>query len=213
MENKIYSKVFGWLFIGLMLTFISGFLISTSEEAIRFLFSGSMYMIVFIAQLVIAVFLGARIFKMDPTISKILYLTYSLLTGVTFGSIFLIFKMSSIIFIFLVTSLIFGIFAVIGSKVKMNLGKFSTYLFMALIAIIILEIINIFLMNNTLDIVLCGISVLIFMGFTAYDIQKVKQLCTIGYDTDTIAILGAFELYLDFVNLFIDLIKLFGKER
>lgn len=211
--KEYFTKVFGWLFIGLLTTFLGSFLVSSSPALLSIVFSGPIYLILVIAELAVAIYLGAKINTMKVSTAKILYFIYALLTGVTFSSIFIIFETSSIIFIFLATSLIFGLFALIGKFTKVDLSKISIYLAMILFGIIILQIINIFFMNNTLDIVLCSISLIIFMLFTAYDMQKIARVAESGYGNENLAIIGAFQLYLDFINIFIKLLRLFGKER
>lgn len=211
--KEYFTKVFGWLFIGLLTTFLGSFLVSSSPALLTLVFSGPIYLILVIAELAVAIYLGAKINTMKVSTAKILYFVYALLTGVTFSSIFIIFETSSIIFIFLATSLIFGLFALIGKFTKVDLSKISIYLAMILFGIIILQIINIFFMNNTLDIVLCSISLIIFMLFTAYDMQKIARVAESGYGNENLAIIGAFQLYLDFINIFIKLLRLFGKER
>ena len=213
MKNNFISNVFGWMFIGLLITFGSGILVMNSMNLMYFLFSGSMYIFLLIAQVVIALVMGVRIHKMNPLTAKLLYVGYCILTGISFASLFLIFELTSIIMIFLATAIIFGIFALIGKTTKIDLSRMSVFLFMGLLAIIILEIINIFILNNTLNMITCIISIIIFMGYIAYDMQKIIAINNNGYGTDNLAIYGAFQLYLDFINIFIKLLSLFGKRR
>lgn len=213
MNNSFYSNVFLWLFVGLLITFGSGYALMYNPTMMKMIFGGMGYIIIFILQIGLCIYLTARINSMQPTTAKILYLFYTLLTGITFAALFLMFEMSSILFVFLVTSILFGIFAFIGKTTNIDLSKIGTFLFIGLIGVILLEIINIFLMNNTLDMVACIISIIIFLGFIAYDMQQIKYMSESGTDSDNMAIIGAFTLYLDFINVFIDLLRLFGKER
>ena len=123
------------------------------------------------------------------------------------------FELESILVVFLVTSLLFGIFALIGKTTKIDLSKIGTFLLIGLLGIIILEIINIFVMSSSLDMFACIVSIIIFLGFIAWDMQKVKRLNESGENSDNMAIICAFELYLDFINVFIDLLRLFGKSK
>jgi len=210
MENKIYSKVYLWLFVGLLITFLTGAYTATNEAALSVIFSKGYYWIFALIELGLAIFLSARIHKMQPTTAKTLYLIYTFFSGLTFASLFIVYKLESIILVFGVTSLLFLIFALIGHFTKLDLSKVGTYLIMMLVGVIICTIINIFLQNSTFDIVISAVSVIIFLGFIAYDVQKIKRLN--GYlAEDNLAIIGAFELYLDFINVFIDLLRLFGK--
>lgn len=210
MENKIYSKVFLWLFIGMLVTFLTGIYTTTNESALSVIFSGGFYWILVIVELGLAIFLSARIHKMSPTTARVCYLLYTFLTGLTFSSVFIVYKLESILLVFGVTALLFLIFALIGKTTSIDLSSFSTYLLMILLGIIICSIINIFLNNSTFDIVISCISVIVFLGYIAYDIQKIKRLNGLITE-DNLAIIGAFELYLDFINIFIDLLRLFGK--
>ncbi len=212
MNNKIYSKVFMWMFIGLLVTFITGIYTSTNVDALEVIFNKSGYWILLIVELGLAIFLSARIHKMSPTTARICYLLYTFFTGLTFSSIFIVYKIESIMLVFLVTAILFLIFAIIGKTTKVDLTKISTILLMALLGVIVCTIINIFLQNSTFDMILSGISVLIFLGFIAYDIQKIKRLD--GWvNEENLAVIGAFELYLDFINIFLDLLNLFGNSK
>ena len=159
-----------WMFIGLLVTFITGIYTSTNVDALEVIFNKSGYWILLIVELGLAIFLSARIHKMSPTTARICYLLYTFFTGLTFSSIFIVYKIESIMLVFLVTAILFLIFAIIGKTTKVDLTKISTILLMALLGVIICTIINIFLQNSTFDMILSGISVLIFLGFIAYDI-------------------------------------------
>lgn len=209
MDNKLISKSFMWMFIGLLVTFITGYVICLNEQTLKIALSG-FYIIAVIIQLVLVFVLGRNLFKMKPTTAKLLFIVYSMVTGFTFSSIFVVYEISSIIFVFAVAAVLFGIMALVGYYTKIDFSKFSSYLLFGLIGVIICSIINIFWINNTFTTIICIISILIFLGFTAWDIQKIKRL---NIDTDNAAIYGALELYLDFINIFLDLLRLFGRER
>ncbi len=209
MEKKFYANVFTWLFVGLILTFGAGYAVSNYLPML--LFVAKNYYIFILAQIVICLVLSIRVDKLNPNVAKALYLGYSLLTGATFSSIFIIFEMTSIMFVFLVTSILFGVFAIIGHTTKVNLNHFGIYLLIGLLSIILLNIINVFIMNKTLDMTLCIAGIVIFLGYIAYDMQKIKRFAEIG--GESLAVLGAFELYLDFINLFLRLLDLMGKRN
>ena len=207
--NKVFSKVFMWMFIGLLVTFATGYIVSANENMLYNVFKGGTYFILVIVEIVLVLVLAARIQKMNPTTAKILFILYSFVTGLTFGSIFVVYKLSAIMLVFLITSIMFGLFALIGAFTNINLTKLGTILFMALIGVILCAIINIFLHNSAFDMAISCVSVLIFLGFVAYDIQKIK-VWSETMDEDRLAILGALELYIDFINIFLDLLRLFG---
>lgn len=212
MKNNLYSKMFMWMFVGLLITFLVGYYVSTNENMIYNIFATKFYWVIYISEIVTVIVLSARILKMSKNGAIFGFLLYSFLSGLTFSSIFLTFKMSSIIFIFLITALVFLIFALIGYFTKINLTKLGTILFMGLIGILIASLINIFVQSQTFDLILVIIGIIVFIGYIAYDINKVKRLEG-QIDEDKLSIIGALELYLDFINLFIRLLQLFGKSK
>lgn len=211
--KRVFTKVFAWMFIGLLITFLTGYTVANNYKMLEFVFSGFTWIIFAIVEFVLVVVLSARIQKMNPMTAKICFIVYSLVTGLTFSSIFVVYKLTSIIYVFGITSGLFGAFALIGKFTNIDLTKFGTYLFMGLIAVIVCSIINMFVGSESFNFVIILLSILIFLGYTAYDIQKIKKLANFFENEDNLAICGALELYLDFINLFIDLLKLFGKER
>lgn len=210
MKNEFLSKVFRWFGVGLLVTFLVAYFVSTNLTLLTFIFTGATYWILFIVEIILAIWLSTRIRAMSSGLTKVLYIGYSVLTGLTFSSIFIVYELESIIWIFLASAIIFIIFSLLGKNTKMDMSKFGIYLVVALFGIIILELINIFLVNQTLNMTLCIISILVFVGYVAYDIQKILRHYD---DTDNMAIIGAFDLYLDFINIFLRLLQLFGKER
>ena len=213
-DNKIMPKVFGWMFIGLLLTFLTGYFISTHEYTVTKLFSGITPIILAIIEIAIAIFLATRVFKMNPTTAKVTFLIYSAVSGITFSGIFLYYELSSIIYSFLITAIIFGIFAFIGFTTKLDLTKIGTYFIIGLVGIILCTIVNIFLKSEVLYLIVSIICVIVFIGMTAYDVQKIKQMELSGVvPLENLPIYGALQLYLDFINLFIEILKFFGKRN
>lgn len=211
--KNVFPKVFLWLCVGLFVTFATGLYVSTNPNMLYNIFSTSAYWIIFIAEILLVAFLSARIQKMSTTAAIFSFLGYSVLSGLTFSSIFVLFEMPSIIIIFGVTSLLFLIFGLFGYFTNIDLSKMGMLLLLGLFGIILVSIVNIFLGNTTVDLVISVISVIIFIGYIAYDIQKIKVLGNAIDDENKLAILGALELYLDFINLFINLLSIFGKNR
>lgn len=209
-ESNFLSKVFLWMFIGLLVTFGTGVLVSGNVQALEFIFSGGGYWFLVVAELVTVIVLSARLSKMSPTGAKIGFVFYSFLSGLTFSSIFIVYKVSSIIAIFLITSLIMLIFSVLGAKTKIDLSKFGSYLLMILVGIIIASIINIFVGSESFSLGICIVSLIVFILFISYDVQKVLRMYEMDPTNENLAIIGALELYLDFINIFLDLLRLFG---
>lgn len=213
MENKLMPKVFLWMTLGLLVTFGTGYFVATNPTMVLNIFTSGMQWIFLLVELGLVFFLSARILKMKGITAKICFLIYSFVSGLTFSSIFIVYDLMSIFYVFLIAAIVFAIFGAIGYFTKMDLTKLGSYLLMALIAVIVCAILNIFLKNTGFDFVIAIISILIFIGFTAYDVQKIKQLQNSGLPEDNVAILSALNLYLDYINIFIHLLAIFGKQR
>ena len=210
--NNVLSKVFTWMFIGLLITFMTGYYISLNEIALAKILSGYTYLFIAIIEFALVIYLSARITKMNPTTARICFLLYSFITGITFGSIFIVYEITSIIYTFLITAVTFGLCALVGKTTKLDLTKIGSYLIIGLFGVIICSIVNIFLKSSGFEMLLSVITVIIFLGLTAYDVQKIQRLEGI-IPEENLPIYGALELYLDFINIFIELLKLFGKAR
>ena len=211
-NNKIFPKIFFWMFIGLAITFAVGYYVSLNETMLYNVFS-KYYIFLIIAELAVVIWLSARIRKMKPMTAKILFCVYSFLTGLTFSSIFVIYNLTYISFIFGITSLIFLIFALIGYFTNIDLTKIGVYLFMILIGVIICSIINMFVGSETFNLGISIVCLIVFIIYVAYDIQIIKRNLYMIEDEDNLAIYGALELYLDFINIFLRLLQIFGRNN
>ena len=211
--NKIFSKVFLWMFIGLLITFGVAYYVSTNDNMVYNLFSGRKYWIFWVIEFAVVIVLSARIRKMNPLTAKILFLLYSGLTGLTLSSIFIIYDIMSIVYTFAITSGLFLVFGLIGYFTKLDLTKLGIYLVIALFGVIIASIINIFIGSETFNLGLCIIGIIIFLAYIAYDIQIIKRNMFGIENEDNLVIYSAFQLYIDFINLFIRLLQFFGKSK
>ena len=207
--NKIVAKSFLWMAVGLLVTFVTGYLVSNNFNIMYAIFNNHLYIALVIVELILVFILSARVYKFSPTVAKSVFLLYSFVSGLTFSSIFLVYEMSYIIYVFLIAAALFALFGFIGYKTKVNLNKISTILFMGLLGVILLEILNLALFKGTLNIILCIIFLVVFLGITAWDLQKIKNMD----DTENGAIYGALQLYLDFINILISLLKLLSKRN
>lgn len=212
-DNKLISKSFLWMCIGLLVTFVTGFGVASNERMLENIFNGSSFWLFVVLEFVLVIVLSWRCMKMSPVAAKICFILYAFVSGLTFSSIFVVYDIASIMMVFLVSSVIFGVMAFIGYKTNVDLSKLGFYLMMGLIAVIIVSVINIFIGSNGLEIALSIICVLLFIGITAFDVQKIKSLEESGLPEDNLAIYGALELYLDFINIFIDLIRIIGENK
>lgn len=209
--NKLFSRVFSWLAAGLFISFAVAFYCSTNENAVRSIFSSN-YIIFTVIELILAFVLGLFIRKLSKNATIFLYIAYCITTGITLSSIFLVYKLTSIVYIFLITSLIFIALAIYGYKTEKDITKLGNILFFGLIGIIVITLINIFLKNSSLDLGISIIAVIVFTLYIAYDVNLIKN--RLSYiEEDKLAVYGAFQLYLDFINLFIDLLRIFGGSR
>lgn len=212
MEKNIFAKVFLWMFIGLLITFGTSFYVSTQEFlAWNVLKLGWVW---FIIELAIVIFLAARITKMSSFTAKLSFALYSFVTGLMLSYIFIIFSLPSILLVFGAAALMFGVFGLYGYFTKVDLTKISSILAMGLVGIIIVSLINIFLGNAMVDTIISIVGIVIFTLFVVYDIQKIKSFSSFSnIPTDNLAIYGALQLYLDFINIFLNLLNLFGNSR
>lgn len=211
-------KVYIWMTFGLLLTAITSVVTISSETLINLIFGNKMVFYgLIIAELGLVIALSAAINKISAYTATLMFLFYSALSGVTFASIFLIYTSSSIASAFFVASATFGSMSVYGYVTKRDLTGWGSFLFMGLIGIVIASIVNIFLQSPVIHYVTSYVGVLVFVGLTAYDTQKIKKIGEAGFaDSESrhkAAIIGALNLYLDFINLFLMLLRIMGDRR
>jgi len=220
LSKTFMSKVFSWMFVALALSGVAAYLFGTTPELLRYLINfetGGMTIlgwVVMLAPLGLVMLMSFRVQKMSFSALFMTFIAYSVITGISLSFIFLAYTMSSIAVTFFVTAGTFGIMALLGYTTSTDLTKFGSILYMALIGLIIASVVNWFLGSSTMDYIISGIGVLIFTGLTAYDTQKLKN---IGAQVDAYsevgkksAIMGALSLYLDFINLFLFLLRFMG---
>lgn len=215
------SGVFTWMFIALALTAATAYLVAQSPAFLSLLVTETglsiFGWIVMLAPLGFVMLMSFRFQKLSPTVLSILFIVYAFLVGVSLSFIFLVYSIGSIAVTFGVTSLTFGVMAVAGYTTKTDLTKFGSIMMMGLVGIIIASLINFFLKSDSMQYIISFIGVLVFTGLTAYDVQKLKNLGSemiAGQEsTRKYAIMGALSLYLDFINLFLFLLRFLGKRN
>lgn len=211
--SNLIAKTFFWMFLGLLGSAIVAWYTYASGLFIDIIFKGY-FNILLIAELVVVILFSWLFKKLPPTIVAILYFVYAMINGVSLAVIFVVFELSSIVFLFAASALLFGGMAFYGYKTKKDLGNWKTLLFGILIVGIILSIVNLFLGNSMLDVILDWVILFVFFGITAYDMNKIKQLqYEDSLDQSKLHIYGAMELYLDFINIFLRILSIFGKRR
>ena len=218
-QARFFAQVYGWMAAGLGLTGGIAMFASTSPELINFVFGTRfVFLGLIILELVVVGFLSARIFDWSLGKVQAAFVGYAMLNGVTLSCVFLAYTSSSIASTFFVTAGTFGVMSLFGYFTKADLSGWGKLLSMAVIGLVIAMVINIFLNNSILETVTSFIGVLIFTALAAYDTQKLKQLALLGVTegeetSHKASILGALTLYLDFVNLFLFLLRIFGRRR
>lgn len=201
------------MFLGLLGTAIVAWYTYSSGLFIDIIFKGY-FNILLIVELVVVIVFSLLFKKLPPTIVGILYFVYAMINGVSLSVIFVVFELNSIVWLFVASAILFGGMALYGYKTNKDLSNWKTLLFGILIVGLILSLINLFLGNSTLDIILDWVILFVFFGVTAYDMNKIKQLQDDeSLDQSKLHIYGAMELYLDFINIFLRVLSIFGKRK
>jgi len=213
------AQVYGWMTCGLLLTAFVAWFAARTPAVMELVFASRVtFFGLIIAQLALVFVLSGLVHKLSGATATALFMLYSALTGVTMASIFLVYTYSSIASTFVVTGGMFGVMSFYGYTTKRDLSRMGSLLFMALIGIVLASLVNIWLKSTPLMWAITYIGVLVFVGLTAYDTQKLKNIGE-GIDVDDrenlrrYSILGALTLYLDFINLFLMLLRIFGNRR
>lgn len=210
------TKVYSWMTLALFITGIVAMYVASSEQLLTIVFGTKyMFMGLIIAQLGVVWYLSARVSKLSYSTATIMFILYSVLSGVTLSSIFIIYTASSIASTFFITAGTFGIMSLAGFFTKKDLSGFGSIMMMGLIGIIIASVVNYFLQSSTLNYIISYIGVMVFVGLTAYDTQKLKIMAT-QLDAEQAkkgSIMGALTLYLDFINLFLYLLRVLGDRK
>ena len=210
------QKVYVWMTAGLALTGVVAAILVTHPDLMKQLVQSGAFWGIFIGQLLLVMVLSWGINRISATVATALYLIYAASMGLIFSVVFLVYTGESIAATFFVTAGTFGAMSVYGYATKRDLTSLGSLCFMGLIGIIIASIVNVFLHSTVTYWAITYIGIAIFIGLTAYDTQKIKQMALMGFVGETArkaAIMGALALYLDFINLFLLLLRLFGRRR
>lgn len=214
----LMRKVYLWMTLALVITGFTAYYVATNETLLTAIMTNSiLFWGMLIAELALVIGVSAAIQRLSLTTATLMFVAYSVLNGATLSFIFLAYTASSVANVFLITAGTFGAMALFGYFTKTDLSSMGKILMMALIGIIIATIVNIFTKSAGLAMILNYLGVLVFVGLTAYDTQKIKQMLLLAPDASEgaqkIALLGALSLYLDFINLFLHLIRILGDRR
>jgi hypothetical protein len=212
----VMRRVYGKMTLGLLVTALtSWFMLSTPAVMNIFMGSKAVFFGAFILELVLVFYLSARIDKLNTATSTVLFYLYSMLNGITLTPIFLFYTQTSIATTFAITAGTFGAMTIFGYVTRQDLSKMGSFLFMALLGLIVCLLVNLFVHNSMFELLISCAGVLIFVGLTAWDTQSIKRMAAQADQTTTgkVATMGALMLYLDFINLFIYLLRFFGSRE
>jgi len=216
-SRTFVHKVYGWMFLALVITgFVAAYTVS-SRTLLNLVFGGrfNFYGLI-LAEFGMVIYLSRAIAKMSVTAAMISFIAYSALNGLTMSVVFLVYTQASIATTFYVAGGTFGIMSLYGYFSKADLTSIGNLMFMGLVGVIIATILNIFLQSEGLYWIITYVGIAVFIGLTAYDTQKIKKMSMMQMDGEMkskAAIMGALRLYLDFINLFLLLLRLFGRRR
>jgi len=217
--NTLMNSVYQWMMVGLLISGFSAFMVTHSSFLLHLLF-GNPYAIwmLFFIELGLVIAISAGINKMDISTARVLFVLFSIVDGMTLASIFLVYTEASIVTTFFIAAMTFGVMSLYGYFTESDLSSWGGMLFAGLIGIIIALVVNFFLKSPAFEWWISVIGVIIFVGLTAYDTQKIKQMGEAMANDDAqslsrVAIVGALALYLDFINLFIMMLEFFGNRR
>lgn len=214
----LMRKVYVWMTLALVLTGVTAYGVATSPGLLMTLYSskGLLWGLVIVDFLLVVV-LSSAIHKLSLAVATAMFALYSVLTGAMLSSIFIVYTMTSIASVFFITAGTFAAMAIVGYTTKKDLTSIGRLLFMALIGLIIATVVNMFVRSSGFDLIISYAGVIIFVGLTAYDAQKIKQMLlqadNTGETMQKLALLGSLSLYLDFLNLFLYLLRIFGKKN
>ena len=218
-QSTLLRSVYVWITLALVITGFVSMYVAQSYQLISFIFGNKLALWgMLIAELAVVFYLSARINSISFTKATVMFIIYSILNGATLASIFLVYTMSSIASTFFVAAGTFGVMALYGYVTKSDLTRIGNICLMALIGLIIATLVSLFWQNSMLQMIITYAGVILFVGLTAYDSQKIKRLLTadgieVTEETQKIALLGALTLYLDFINLFLYLLRLLGDRK
>ena len=215
MSSSLISKVYVWMTLAVAITGVTAYGVATTPTL--FMTMGKMMWGLIIAELVLVFTLSAAINRLSLSVATLMFILYSVLNGCMLSSIFYVYSPMIITKVFFITAGTFGITAAYGYATKRDLSSFGRIFYMALLGLFIATVVNFFMKSATLDYLLSYAGVIIFTGLTAWDSQKIRKLLQMQYEVDEksqkLALLGALTLYLDFINLFLYLLKIFGNKK
>jgi FtsH-binding integral membrane protein len=211
--NEAMGRVYGYMSLAVVTSMIVSYFVGTSPELLKFFFTGVTKWIVIFAPLVAMLGMTFASERFSKTGLQIFLQVFAVLMGLSFATIFAVFTMGSVVTAFMGGAILFATMSMYGYFTKKNLTSVGSFMFVGLIAIVIASIVNIFIGSTVLQMVISAVAIIIFMGLTAYDTQTIRQIVSQDSDTGREEVLGALSLYLNFINLFMSLLQLFGDRK
>jgi FtsH-binding integral membrane protein len=210
--NSAMGRVYGNMSIAVIISMMVSYFVGSSPELLQFFFNGVLKWIVIFAPLVAIFAISFAMNKVDKQGAQLMLFGFSALMGLSFAMIFAVFTMGSIVSAFMGAAILFAVMSGYGYFTKRSLDSVGKFMFVGLIAIILASIVNIFLESSVMQMVISALAIIIFLGLTAYDTQKIRE--EVSYETNGVAeVRGALTLYMDFINLFLNLLNLFGDRK
>ena len=210
--NSAMGRVYGHMALAVITSMIVSFLVGNNAALMEFFFTGAMKWVVIFAPLVAILAVSFNMEKMSKGSLQIFLHGFAALMGLSFSTIFVVYNLGSIVSAFMSAAVLFAVMSGYGYFTKKNLDSIGQFMFIGLIAIIIASIINIFIGSTVMQMVISAIAVIVFLGLTAYDTQKIREMVSLDNDGKA-EVAGALSLYLDFINLFLSLLQLFGGRK
>ena len=211
--NSAMGRVYGHMSVAVLVSMLVSYFVGSSPELLAFFFTGAMKWIVIFAPIVAIFAFAFASENFNKSQLQLFLHGFAALMGLSMATIFAIFTMGSIVSAFMGAAILFGTMSFYGYFTKKNLDSMGKFMFVGLIAIIIASIVNIFIGSTVMQMVISALAIIIFLGLTAYDTQKIREAVSVDGDTGRQEVLGALTLYMDFINLFINLLQLFGIKK
>jgi FtsH-binding integral membrane protein len=211
--NSAMARVYAHMAMAVITSMVVSFLVSTSPALMAFLFTGVMKWIVIFAPLVAILAVSLAFDRFSKTSLQLFLHGFAAIMGLSFATIFVVYNMGSIVSAFMGAAILFAVMSGWGYFTRRDLSGLGSLMFVGLIAIIIASIVNIFIGSTVFQMVISAMAIIIFLGLTAYDTQRIREVVSVGDDTGKEEIMGALTLYLDFINLFLSLLQLFGERK
>lgn len=211
--NEAMGRVYGHMSLAVIISMIVSYFVGTTPELLEFFFTGVMKWIVIFAPLVAILGMTFASEKLDKNGLQVFLYVFAGLMGLSFATIFAVFTMGSITTAFMGAAVLFGTMSAYGYFTKKDLSSMGQMMFVGLIAIVIASVINIFIGSTVMQMVISALAIIIFMGLTAYDTQTIREIVSHDSDTGREEVFGALSLYMNFINLFLNLLQLFGDRK